>query len=94
MENLTIVLAFISTIISSCSSLLYGYIALKKLKEPPKDEIWETATKLVCNNESLQDADNFAFVYEQLKYFKDNGCSMQDINSLLFAVREKNSKQS
>lgn len=91
MNNLTIALAFISTILSSCTSLIYAYIAFKKLKEPPKDEIWETTTKILCNRDSTdKKADEFAMLYESLKLFKDNGCSKKGILSLKFEVMDKN----
>lgn len=91
MENLTIILAFTSTVLSSCISLIYAYIAYKKFKEPPKDEIWETATKILCNSNSTdKNADEFALLYESLKLFKDNGCSKDGILSLEYTVRDKN----
>lgn len=90
MEKLVIIFALISSIISSCISLFYAYIAYKNAKEPPKDEIWETATKILCSGDSMKDADDFAFLYEQLKYFKEHGCSMKRINTLSYAVREQN----
>lgn len=91
MNNLTLVLAFVSTVLSSCVSLIYAYIAYKKAKEPPKDEIWETATKILCNSNSAdKNADEFAMIYESLKLFKENGCSKDGIFSLEYTVREKN----
>ena len=93
MEFLIVVLGIIPSILSVCVSGIYAYIALKKQKEPPKDEIWETATKIFCSNDSFRDADDFAFLYEQLKFFKENGCSMKDINSLTYAVRQKQEQE-
>lgn len=95
MDILTIVVVLIPSILSLCISGIYAYIALKKVKEPPKDEIWETATKILCNsNSSMKDADDFAFLYEELKFFKENGCSMDGINTLSYAVREKHRQKS
>lgn len=93
MEMFIVVIASISTIMSSCISLLYAYIAYKKSKEPPKDEIWETATKILCSRESTnmdKNADEFALLYESLKLFKDKGYSTDGISSLEYAVRDKN----
>lgn len=68
---------------------------IKKNIEISKDEIWETATKILCNsNSSMKDSDDFARLYEELKFFKDNGCSMDGINSLSYAVREKYMQES
>lgn len=97
MDKIAVILAFASTILSSCVSVMYAYIAYKKSKEPPKDEIWETATKLLCNcdrKSAMDAADDFATVYESLKLFKDNGCSKNCIQSLEYAVREKNTCKS
>lgn len=94
MDLLTFLTVLIPSVLSSCISLLYAYIAYKRTKEPPKDEIWETATKILCNSDSsTKDADEFAALYEQLKLFKDNGCSMNGINSLMFAVNEKHREE-
>ncbi len=91
MDKLILVLAFISTVLSSFVSLIYAYIAYKKSKEPPKDEIWETATKILCNsNYTDKNADEFAIIYESLKLFKENGYSKDGILSLEYAIRRKN----
>lgn len=91
MDKLTLVLAFISTVLSSCVSLIYAYIAYKKSKEPPKDEIWETATKILCNSNSIdRNADEFAMIYESLKLFKENGFTKDGILSLEYTIRNKN----
>lgn len=90
MERLIVIAALISSVMSSCISLLYAYIGYKKSKEPPNDEIWETATKIICSDGGMKDSDEFARLYEELKFFKDNGCSMDGINSLSYAVRERN----
>ena len=95
MDTITAIVVLIPSILSLCVSGIYAYIALKKAKEPPKDEIWETATKLLCANGSSQiDADDFAELYEQLKLFKENGCSLKGCNSLFQAVNEERRKES
>ena len=81
MEKTIIIFALISSALSSCISLFYAYIAYKKTKDPPKDEIWETATKILCSGDSMKQGDDFAILYEELKLFKENGCSMKDIDT-------------
>lgn len=94
MDILTTIVVLIPSILSLCVSGIYAYVALKKAKEPPKDEIWETATKILCNSKnSVMGADDFADIYEQLKLFKDNGCSMDGMETLAFTVREKHRKE-
>lgn len=93
MDELIIVFALITSVLSSCVSLLYGYIAYKKSKEPPKDEIWETETKILCSRESSdmdKNADEFALIYESLRLFKENGYSKDGIISLEYEIRDKN----
>lgn len=91
MESLIIIVALISSVMSSIISLLYAYIAYKKSQEPPKDEIWETATRILCSSEKTdKNADEFAMIYESLKLFKDNNCSKDGILSLEYEVRDKN----
>lgn len=89
MNTLAVVIALLSSIFSSCISLMYAYIAFKKSKEPPKDEIWETATKILCSSDSMKQADDFAFLYEELKFFKERGCTMDEITTLSYAVKKK-----
>lgn len=90
MDLLTTIAVVVPTTLSLCISGIYAYIALKKAKEPPKDEIWETATKLICNSQSSQiSADTFANLYEELKLFKDNGCSLKGLGTLACAIGER-----
>lgn len=95
MDVLTAIVILIPSTLSLFTSAIYAHIALKKAKELPKDEIWETATRILCNSNSpMKDSDDFARLYEELKFFKDNGCSMDGINSLSYAVREKYTQES
>lgn len=50
MDILTILAITIPSTLSTITALIHAYVTLKKATEPPKDEIWETATKLVCNS--------------------------------------------
>lgn len=94
MDILTTVVVLLPSVLSSIISLLYAYIAYKKSKEPPKDEIWETATRILCSRDtSDKNADEFALIYESLKMFKDNGCSKDGIQYLEYAVRNKNKER-
>lgn len=71
-------LSLVPSILSVCVSGVYAYVALRKLQKPPKDEIWETATKLVSPSSvaSGMGADDFAQIYMELKFFKDNGYTL------------------
>lgn len=89
MDILTAIAILVPSTLSLITSMIYAYIALKKLKEPSKDEIWETATKLLCNSNSSKDADDFAILYEELRLFKENGCSLKDIDTLAYEVRAR-----
>ncbi len=89
MDILSTIVVLVPSILSLCVSGIYAFIALKKAKEPPKDEVWETTAKLLCaDNSGAKDADDFAELYEQLKFFKENGCSTNGYNSLFTAVSE------
>jgi len=72
MDNLTLLLVVIPSILSCAISVFYAYIAYKKSKEPPKDEIWETATKIICSNGGDVYSDDFAELYSELKFFKEH----------------------
>lgn len=73
MDVLTTVVVLIPSVLSLCVSGIYAYIALKKAKEPQKDEIWETTVKLFCaNGQYCIDTDEFVRVYEELWLFKNH----------------------
>lgn len=70
MDILQTIVVLVPSVLSLCVSGIYAYIALKKAKEPPKDEAWETATRLL-SGKSGANADDFAELYLQLKFVKD-----------------------
>lgn len=73
MDSIVTLIALLASALSLCTSGVYAYIALKKSKEPPKDEIWETAVRLVCaRGEYSSSADEFVEVYRGLKLFKEH----------------------
>ncbi len=93
MDVLTTIVVLIPSVLSLCVSGIYAYIALKKVKEPPKDEVWETATRIICSTgKNFTTADDFAELYEQLKLFKDNGCSIDGEDNLFTALDRKKGK--
>lgn len=72
MDNLTLILAVVPSVMSCLVSVFYAYLIYKKSKEPKKDEIWETATKIICSNSGTSYSDDFAELYAELKFFKEN----------------------
>lgn len=72
MDYLLIVIAVVPSVLSCLISLFYAYLAYKKSKEPPKDEVWETATKIICANGGNVYSDDFAELYTELKFFRDH----------------------
>lgn len=90
MDILTTIAIIVPTILSSTVSLFYGYLRYKELKNHPKDEVWEATTKIICSNgDAGSDADDFADLYQQLKWFKDHDYSTGGNNSLFTAVVEQ-----
>lgn len=90
MDTALVIVAVASSVTSCIVSCIHAWIAYKKSKEPPKDEIWETATRLVCANGQGADADEFAETYEELKLFKESGYSIPAGHKMLLeVVREK-----
>lgn len=71
MQTLLVILAVASTLCSAFTSCVYAYLAWKKSKEPPKDELWEAATRIVCAQGRDLTGDGFAEVYEELRIFKE-----------------------
>lgn len=79
-------LAAVSVIANVISTIIYAFSAYKKMKEPPRDVVWETALKLCTSNGKVADADDFADTYEQLALFKRNGCKMPEGTTLAAAT--------
>ena len=52
MDILTTIVVLVPSVLSLCVSGIYAFIALKKAKEPPKDDVWETTTKILCSQNS------------------------------------------
>lgn len=71
-DILSTIVVLIPSVLSLCVSGIYAYIALKKAKEPQKDEIWETATRIMCSSGQSTYADEFIELYVQLKFFKEH----------------------
>lgn len=70
MNWVTALVILVPSVLSFSVSLVYAYIALKKAKEPPKDVIWETTTRILCaNGDSDISADDFGHLYEELWFF-------------------------
>ncbi len=94
MNLLSTIVVLVPCVLSLCVSLIHAYIDLKKIKEPPKDEIWETATKLVSSSPpGAGAADDFAEIYMELKFFKDNGYSLDGEHTIHAAMQSKQRKQ-
>lgn len=80
MDYAIMILAIIPSILSVIVSGIYAYIALKKAKEPPKDEAWETATKIICSRSGLVYSDDFIELYTELKTFKEKQNNNEELN--------------
>ena len=68
MNTLVLILVVISSLCSAITSCTYAFIAWKKSKEPPRDEAWEAAIRLMCAKDFV-DAEQFAEFYEQLAVY-------------------------
>ena len=72
MEKFIVLLAVVPSVLSCGLSVFYAYLAYKKTKEEPKDEVWETATRMLCAQSGAPDSDDFAELYLELKFLKEN----------------------
>lgn len=87
MDSLTIILAVVPSVLSCALSIFYAYLQYKKSKEPPRDEVWKTATKIICANGGNVDSDDFAELYLELKFFKEHPELVQQHNTIRNAMR-------
>lgn len=98
MDIQTVIIVLIPSVLSSAIAITQIVLNYKKGKEPKRDEIWETTTKLLVSGEIsyMKDADGFAEMYRELFWFKSNGCKLGGEFSLRAAMRkeeEKHNKQ-
>ena len=83
-------LSIVSVITSCIVAVVHAVIAYRKSKEPPKDEVWQTALQITLRDTGgLCTPDDFAVNYELLKAFKDNGCSLSGENTIGAMFRKK-----
>lgn len=88
METLILVFALISSISSCITSVIYAYLAFKKHQEPPKDEIWETVTRILCSCNTSLDTEDFAELYEELHFLKENPEAVKRAGSIRKAIAQ------
>lgn len=87
MNLLTALAVIIPSTLSLITSMIYAYIALKKSKEAPKDEVWETALRIMCSKDDCySSADEFANLYLQLKFFKEHPEKLNGFSSIEQAI--------
>lgn len=87
MNLLTAIAVTVPSTLSLVTSMIYAYIALKKSKEAPKDEVWEAALRLMCSKDDCySSADEFANLYLQLKFFKEYPEKLNGFSSIEQAI--------
>lgn len=87
-------LSIVSVAASCIVAVVHAIIAYKKSKEPPRDDVWEAALRITLSETSgLCTPDDFAANYEQLKAFKDNGCSLSGESTISAMIRKKRQSQ-
>lgn len=92
MDLFTALAVTIPSTLSLVTSLIYAVIVIKKAKEPPRDEVWETALRLMCSKDDCySSADDFASLYLQLKFFKDQPEKMKGFTTIEQAMEAINS---
>lgn len=91
MGTVTQILLIVPCVFSCITTVIYAYIAYQNFKKP-RDEVWETATKICQSNGKYTDANEFAQIYEQLKFFKDHGCNLEG-KHLLQAMQEASEQE-
>lgn len=89
MEFLLTVIAVVTAITSSISTIVHTVITYKKSKEPPKDEVWETAERMISSKLNEMDADEFARLYLLLKFFKEHPEDLKGFDSIEDAMNAK-----
>jgi hypothetical protein len=89
---MTLLLALIPSFLSCAISIFYAYLEYKRSKEPTKDEVWETATKIICSNGGNVYSDDFAELYSELKFFKENPEFVKQHSSIRNAMNAMKAK--
>lgn len=89
LDILQTIVIIVPSVLSICVSGIYAYIALAKLKEPKKDEVWATTEKMLCNKLDEMSADDFAKLYLLLKFFKEHPEDLKGFDTIEDALRAK-----
>lgn len=78
----------LSVLVTASVAIFHAILDYKRSKEPPKDEVWDAALKLAIASGDYN-ADTFAHIYEELKAFKDNGCSLDGEFTIIAMVKKR-----
>lgn len=70
MNTVLIIITLISSVTTCVVSCFHAWLAIKR--ERSKDEIWETATRLMSGRDIGNSADDFATVYAELRFVKQH----------------------
>lgn len=89
MDSSLTLIALIPSILSCAVSIFYAILEYKKQKESEKDEVWETATKMICSNGGDVYSEDFAELYIELKFFKENQALIQKHRTIRKAMDAK-----
>ena len=91
MEWLYAAVSLISVLCSTALSIVHAVITYKKNKEQKKDELWETAVRIVCSqNNGSASVDDVVEAYEALKLFRDMGYRTADEPFTMTLARYRN----
>lgn len=92
MSPLTVIAILIPSILSFLTSAFYAYLGYKRMKEPPKDEVWETTTRLLSGTGNQIYSDDFAELYRELKFIKETGANFPSHYPVKRAMQEMQSE--
>ena len=91
-EFVTMLFAVVSLAVSTICSGIAAYLQLKKSNEPPKDEVWETATRMICARGGASYAEEFADLYLELKFLKEHPEALEGHLTIREAMNARDNK--
>lgn len=86
MNTFLLIVALVSSLASCFVSCFHAWLDYKKSKE--RDVIWDSALKMICAKD-CPDVDEFAEVYAELKFAKENPYAVIGFNTIREAMNTK-----
>lgn len=88
----TAAIALLAIACQTVSTIFHLWLDWKKSQEPPKDEAWETATRICHANDNAFAGYDFFEIYRDLRFIQEHFEEIKDFRTLEQAKKDLRSK--